>query len=131
MSYFIKNFLQQCMDCLSTVSFRISVNETAYSTCSTCPPFARTHACRRFLHLLRAASTTLCCRPLQTSTICCSGSSTLWICTSHTRCCMTLRINGVQGRTVADHSSGERKSALSRCRSSIVSSARCAGALFY
>ena len=40
-----------------------------------------------------------------------------------------LVINGVQVRTVGGHSSGEMESAVSRCRSSIVSRTRCAGAL--
>ena len=39
-----------------------------------------------------------------------------------------LIISGVQVRTVGGHSSGEMKSAVSCCRSSIVSRARCAGA---
>ena len=37
-----------------------------------------------------------------------------------------LVINGVQVRTVAGHRCGEMKSAVSRCRSSTVSRARCA-----
>ena len=40
-----------------------------------------------------------------------------------------LVVNGVQVQTVGGHSFGEMKPAVSRCRSSIISRARCAGAL--
>jgi len=83
--YSITNFKNTlCMDC----QFH-SVIETAYTRCLKYPPFVRTHAYRRFLHSLTVVSTTLCCRPLQTSTSRCLSSSTLWICISYTRCCMT------------------------------------------
>ena len=85
--YFIENFKNTlCMDCLLIVSF--CYQNSLQQVFKMCPPFAQTHACRRFLHSLTAASTTLCCRLLQTSTSRRLSSSTLWICISYTRCYM-------------------------------------------
>ena len=100
-----------------------SAIETAYIRCSKCPPFTRTHACRRFLHSLTAASTTLCCRPLQTST----SRRLSWLKIVDLHLIHTLLhdppnlvINGVQVRTVGGHNFREMKSAVSRCRSSTI-----------
>ena len=72
-----------------------------------------------------------CCRPLQTSTSRRLSSSTLWICTrTHAAAWSPKSCNQWgSGPDCWGHSSGEMKSAVSRCRSSTVSRTRCAGAL--
>ena len=111
-----------------------SAIERAYSRCSKCPPFVRTHACRRFLHSLTAASTTLCADRSKRQPV------AAWVCrhcgsASHTHAAAwspkscNQRGSGPDCWGGAPHTSGKMKSAVSRCRSSTVSRARCASAL--
>ena len=121
--YFIENFKNTlCMDSLSILS--LCYQNSLYSRCSKCPPFAQTHACRRFLHSLTAASTTLCCRPLAPN-VTQSPLEFVDIVDLHLVHTLlhdppNLVINGVQVRTVGGHSFREMKSAVSRCRSSTI-----------
>ena len=80
--YFIKNFKNTfCIDCLLIVSFRYKNSLQQMFEVSS---LRANTDCRRFLHSLTAASTTLCCRPLQTSTSRCLRSSTLVLHLVHT-----------------------------------------------
>ena len=90
--YFIKNFKNTHIGCFFIDNLiRLSKQPTPVTRCSKYPLFVQTHAYRRFLHLLTAASTTLL-QTAPTSTSRCLSSSTFRICISYTRCCMTVQI---------------------------------------
>ena len=129
-NYFIEKFKNTlCIDCLSIFSFRYrnslqQVYEMSFLRANTRLQTLSPLADSRVNNTLLQTAPNVNQSPLEFADI-----VDLHLVHTLLHDPLNLVINGVQVRTVGGHSSGEMKSAVSRCRSSTASRARCASAL--
>ena len=87
----LRNF--KWLNIIVSTKFELLINNIivrSYCKCSNCCPFTRTHARRRFLHSSITSSTTVCCRPHQTSIRRCFSWSKSFTGFWYTWCCYLL-----------------------------------------